>query len=464
MSKKCPKCLGIFDDNHGFCCNCGCRLVDDIESDGLLTLGDANAISGGVNINRSKNITSHDTHYHSTIVHERSRSESELKLDAINQLRSKAEEIVAERGRIDSIAMAQLRPFALKLGIDEESFKSIIKDVRANRNGCTSGLSSANARYLEQAKQAIQTNDFDTLSNLFPRIEAMATISMEEDVQYIYNQGLSILNPDKLITLHERSTDENYWRSFWTIISYIKIEKYTEAAKVLALFETERFDKPESDQNLLEAYFNFIKNDAEEAKEFLNEIVDNTSEQLKPFLHALETYIYKEENKSPEIAFYREHIFAESIKELSPKEVTEIAQTPKIAINKVWVDQADGKYLRINISWATYNIKDETIKLKAHISAKTGRKLDCEYFYHDQTYKLINDDHKFMTRLSIDVKDLYIGHTDKKDYEFRIVLETGEEGFEDCIYISNKMTFTIRYWFNFLLPSKIDIIKQNCLP
>lgn len=102
--------------------------------------------------------------------------------------------------------------------------------------------------------------------------------------------------------------------------------------------------------------------------------------------------------------------------------------------------------------------------MKAHISAKTGRKLDCEYFYHDQTYKLINDDHKFMTRLSIDVKDLYIGHTDKKDYEFRIVLETGEEGFEDCIYISNKMTFTIRYWFNFLLPSKIDIIKQNCLP
>ena len=71
---------------------------------------------------------------------------------------------MAERGRIDSVAMNQLRPLASQLGIDDETFKSIIKDVRSNRNGGTMGLGAADARYLQQALQAVQTNNMDALS------------------------------------------------------------------------------------------------------------------------------------------------------------------------------------------------------------------------------------------------------------------------------------------------------------
>ena len=62
MSKICPNCQEVFDDSHGFCSNCGSRLIDNVDMNPALNLGDANAISGGVNINQSKNITSHDTH------------------------------------------------------------------------------------------------------------------------------------------------------------------------------------------------------------------------------------------------------------------------------------------------------------------------------------------------------------------------------------------------------------------
>ena len=237
MSKICPNCLEIFDDNHGFCSSCGSRLIDNVESNPALNLGDANAISGGVNINQSKNITSHDTHFHSTTVHERTKSDSELKLDAANQLRAKAEEIMAERGRIDSMAMGQLRPLAAQLGIDDETFKTIIKDVRSNRNGCASGLSAANARYLQQAQQAILTNDMDGLSNLTHRLEAMAAISQDDNVQYLYYLTLSILYPIKSIEVYENQTDENYWRTFWAVISYIRTGTYAEATSVLALFD-----------------------------------------------------------------------------------------------------------------------------------------------------------------------------------------------------------------------------------
>lgn len=312
MSKKCPNCQEVFDDSHGFCSNCGSRLVDNIDVNPALNLGDANAISGGVSINQSKNITSHDTHYHTTTVQERSKSDSELKLDATNQLRAKAEEIMAERGRIDSVAMGQLRPLALQLGIDDETFKSIIKEVRSNRNGSASGLSAANARYLQQAQQAVQTNDMDGLSNLTPRLEAMAAISLDDNVQYLYYLSLSILYPIKSMEVYERQTDENYWRSFWAIISYIRTGKHADATKVLALFDPLRYEKSEEDQNLLEAYFNIMKEDKDGAQEFLDEILGEPTEQVKPLLRAVESTLYEEEPESLEVRFYMERMMSKS--------------------------------------------------------------------------------------------------------------------------------------------------------
>ena len=313
MSKICPNCQEVFDDNHGFCSNCGSRLIAMTEPPKTeINLGDANAISGGVNINQSKNITTHDTHYHSTTVQERSKSESELKLDANNQLRAKAEEIMAKRGRIDSIAMGQLRPLALQLGIDEETFKTIIKDVRSNRNGSASGLSAANARYLQQAQQAVQTNDMDALSNLTPRLEAMAAISQDDNVQYLYYLTLCLLYPLKSMEVYERQTDENYWRTFWAIISYIRTGKYAEATSLLALFDPLRYEKSEDDQNLLEAYFNIMKEDKDGAQEFLDEILGEPSVQVKPLLRAVESTLYEEDVESLEVRFYMERVLTKS--------------------------------------------------------------------------------------------------------------------------------------------------------
>ena len=312
MSKICPNCQEVFDDNHGFCSNCGSRLVENSNANPTLNLGDANAISGGVNINQSKNITSHDTHYHSTTIQERSKSDSELKLDATNQLRSKAEEIMSERGRIDSIAMGQLRPLATQLGIDDETFKMIIKDVRSNRNGSSIGLSPANARYLQQVQQAVQTNDMDGLSNLTPRLEAMAAVSQDDNVQYLYYLTLSLFYPIKSIEVYERQTDENYWRSFWAIVSYIRTGNHTEATKTLAQFDPLRYEKSEDDQNLLEAYFNTMKEDKDGAQEFLDEILGEPTEQVKPLLRAVETTLYEEEPESLEIRFYMERIMSKS--------------------------------------------------------------------------------------------------------------------------------------------------------
>ena len=329
MSKICPICKQVHDDDEVFCgYGCGVRLIPmDEEVNPALNLGDANAISGGVSINQSKNITSHDTHYHTTTVQERSKSESELKLDATNQLRAKAEEIMSERGRIDSVAMNQLRPLSKQLGIDEETFKSIIKDVRSNRNGAISGLSAANARYLQQAQQAVKTNDMDALSNLTPRLEAMAAISQDDNVQFMYYLTLSILYPIKSMEVYERQMDENYWRTFWAIISYIRTGKHAEATKVLALFDPLRYEKSEEDQNLLEAYFNIMKEDKDGAQEFLDEILGEPTEQVKPLLRAVESTQYEEEPESLEVRFFMERVMSKSDVVVKSQKKTETPAT-----------------------------------------------------------------------------------------------------------------------------------------
>ena len=316
MSKICPKCNELYDDNDMFCLNPECggaRLVPNKEgNDPALNLGDANAISGGININQSKNITSHDTHYHTTNVQERSKSESELKLEATNQLRAKAEDIMAERGRIDSVAMGQLRPLALQLGIDEETFKTIIKDVRSNRNGVASGLRAADARYLQQAQQAVQTNDMDGLSNLTHRLEAMAAISQDENVQYLYYLSYALQYPIKSMEVYERQTDENYWRTFWAIVSYIRTGKYAEADNVLPRFDPQRYEKSEEDRNLLEAYNLIMRDNKDGAQEFLDEILGEPTEQVKPLLRAVESKLYEEEPDSLEVRFYVERVMSTS--------------------------------------------------------------------------------------------------------------------------------------------------------
>lgn len=314
MSKICPKCNKEWPDEFTVCPMDQTVLVSDSPQSGGLNMdfGDANAISGGVNINQSKNISSHDTHYHSTIVQERVKSEGEIKLDAANELRAKAQAIMSERGRLDSTAMAELKPLGFKLGVDDDTFKSIIKEVRTNRVGASNGLNAANGRYLLQAQRAVQTNDMDALSNLTPRLEAMAAISQDDSVQYLYYMTLCILYPIKSMEVYEKQTDENYWRTFWAIVSYVRTGKYAEATKMLTQFEPMRYDKSEEDLNLLEAYFHIMQGEKDNAQEFLDEILDEPSSAIHVLLKAIEAKLYEEEPQNLEVRFYYERVMVKS--------------------------------------------------------------------------------------------------------------------------------------------------------
>lgn len=307
MRKICPSCQIEHESAKSFCPDCGTRLIYDPAAEStVLNLGDANAISGGVNINQSKNISSQDTHYHTTI-NERQKSENELALDAKNRLRERAMAIMEEKGRIEPISISQLRTYATGLGIEEDSFRSIIKEVRSSRSGMKEGLSSINARYIQQAVTAIQENDRKVFNELMPRLEAISNISAEDKVQYVYNMGLSLFDPQKLIKNYENRIDENYWRTFWTVVTYIRYGDNVKVSHLLANFDPLRYDKPEDDLNLLEAFFNLTRGKKEDARELLDEVF-GPSEFLQSFHMAIEKQAFEEETDTKETVFYGKNV------------------------------------------------------------------------------------------------------------------------------------------------------------
>ncbi len=301
MSKICPECKVKYEDTQSFCSACGSKLIDKLNNEGLGKLidisGDAAAVRADIKIDQSKTIV------------ERQKSEKEIELDALNQLRNKATEFMQQFGRIDSDAKRQLNSLARQLGIGMEELRQVIQEAMTNRDESDAGLSMANSRYLQQAQQALCNNDVKTFKGLMPRLEAMAAMSTDDNVQYLYHLLTAITSPTQSIQLYEKQTDENYWRTFWAIISHMRKGDYSTADGLLARLNPMRFEKTKDDQNVLEALSNLLKGDNDTAEQFLCEIFE-PSQQIMSLWRAIEAIIYKEEMEELETRFYLQHVLA----------------------------------------------------------------------------------------------------------------------------------------------------------
>ena len=58
----------------------------------------------------------------------------------------------------------------------------------------------------------------------------MASISQDDEVQYLFHMTMSLLHPLRSIEAYEQKVDENYWRSLWAIVSYVKTGNFSEAS------------------------------------------------------------------------------------------------------------------------------------------------------------------------------------------------------------------------------------------
>ena len=351
MSKICPNCQKVFDDEQAFCSQCGTRLVNQPEKPNpVLHLGDANAISGGININQSKNITSHDVHYHTT--QERTKTDKELEQERRSQYREAVAKLM-QNGTVTYEARAQLEDLKVRLGIDSGTAMQIENAVKGEQTVKTPGsaLSVIAKLALNNAIMAVETNHPQASSHI-RKLGPVCKTTENEQVQYYYYLLLAAFEPKQCIEAYERRMVDSYWQSFWTSLAYRKEGKEMEAEALLNEMPGQWPDRPEANVlvNACVGLFLESRGNLDQCRDtivdYLNQCDSEPSELLSDLFHALLHRVGMDEDSNSRFAFY-EDCFLTQAQKRSPECEAEMKEA-KIADNQADFETA----LRIWRKWA----------------------------------------------------------------------------------------------------------------
>jgi hypothetical protein len=281
-----------------------------------LHLGDANAISGGISINQSKNISSHDVHYHST--QERTKSDRELEQERRSQYREAVTKWM-RNGAVTVEARIRLDDLRISLGLSAEAAKQIENTVKSEQTVTTSGdtLSVIAKLALNNAIKAVETNHPQASDHL-KKLGPVCKTTVNEQVHYYYHLLLAAFEPQQCAEAYERRTVDSYWLSFWTSLAYRKQSMDMEAEAVLNEIPVLWPDRPETNVLVNACVGMLLSNqgDLEACRdtivEYLSQTTDEPSELLNDMFHALLHQVGMEEADNERFAFYVEQFFVGS--------------------------------------------------------------------------------------------------------------------------------------------------------
>ena len=301
----CPNCKTRKEGR--FCPDCGTQLIEEIEQSQLsavnLSLGDANAISGGVHVTNTTNIV------------ERTKTDNELLHDNekkfINQCKRCIEDFV-----ISNEELMELESLRLDLGITKERADELLESIRqlamkASIKAQLSGLGKIKAK---QFSDAILKNNKQLLEQMLGSIEALVLSNENEELRFKYYMVLAGLYPERCIEKYKSAANDEYWLCFWTYIAYVKINKMIEAEKLLCELEAKYLGYPSENAVLLAAGGVVISQGLDSIADYLDIIEGDYSPILQRYVDAL--YVIVDSNNSIEgCDFYLEYILPVSSQE-----------------------------------------------------------------------------------------------------------------------------------------------------
>lgn len=343
MSKICPICNKEWPDDFMACPIDGTGLISKPQqSEGFrLNLGDANAISGGVNMsdnhsvsNNTVNNTTSNVDSHNIITNNITNNTSTV--NNINLHRTESEvlhdreiefiKIVRDafvNGILDHDSANMLERERIHIGLDEERAKRIIESIRNEfLSSQQATLSPAQTFIVKQVIQYIKANQTENISRQIPRLEAIVKNTRNEEVQYLYYLSLAAVSPFKIIKEFESHSADNYWQTFWAYIAYTKQCMFKKAED--ALFKLSCYSQyPEENIILLSAVGAMRDFGSESALEFISSVKGEYSTFLEDYVIAIfyliepESISIDETNKSF-IEFYLKNLLQfEDIEEQS---------------------------------------------------------------------------------------------------------------------------------------------------
>ena len=290
----CPNCKQEYEGK--FCPECGTKLIEKPAMSGVsLNLGDANAISGGLHVSDSHDVSNVDNSVHnitnntSTVNNitnvAAQKTESEILQERKIEFMEAVKQVFAD-GILEQDEVMFLERERLRIGLDEVTAKRLIETARKTTNEVRQTLSPTQAFMLNQIKQVIKSNQIDQIKRLLPRLEAIAKSTLDEESHYLYGVTLAATDPQKLISEYEALTGDDYWQTYWAYIAFTKVGEFKKAEDILLVLP--RYTQySEENATLLTAVGAMREFGADTALDFLNTITGMYSNFLENFVLAL---------------------------------------------------------------------------------------------------------------------------------------------------------------------------------
>ena len=335
----CPNCKIEIDGK--FCFECGTRLIEKPSAGFNLNLGDANAISGGVNLQDSHDVHNIDNSINTTVNNTVNNitniagdiTETELLQERINQF-SEQVNIFLSDNELQHEDLLRLEELRIELGLDEATAKRLIENARiqVSASARQTSLNGPAATIMKIINNYFKENDIENIRLQIPKLAAFAKQINVDEVQYKYYVALAALDPEKLIALCEQDAlTDNYWRTYWSYIAYFKVGEMGTA--VNALIDLRRFKKyPEDNISLLQVAGMLNTFGEDEVRSILDTVKDSYSKELRLFARAIRIKLDSETDEGigaykKETVFYLENILKiESPEERAEREAIEKAE------------------------------------------------------------------------------------------------------------------------------------------
>ena len=380
MPKICqnPQCScynqGSFPDVLNECPVCKTPFTTPHNGGFSLNLGDANAISGGVNmsdnhsINTTSNVDSHNVITNNITQVEREKSPEEIKHERELAFREACLEVYSN-GIMTSEQKRKLEDLQYRLGLDESSASKILSEVAKRSERKSSSLSPVHQITFNNIKTAINSNRLDLVNRLLAQMKAMVQRYSVEEIQFTYYMLQAVLHPKDCVEEYESHREDKYWQSFWSSIAYRRIGNIEKSELLVADVGDKWIDTiPQENVFILATVNALIDNDSVSAKS----LYDNISGEHSPYLSNLTTCLYTilyHDVVSPEelkqwqkdIAFYSNNLFADIIaRNIEAKRLENKAEAKRIAEEKRMQEEAEAK------RFAEKKHKQEEYEAKRH--------------------------------------------------------------------------------------------------
>lgn len=308
-NKECNK---TWPDDFNLCPVCGGELVvEQPQPSDTISMGDGNAINGGINISKdfsrkddhsvtnsnntsdcynTTNSNNHTTNFSSKHIYngnytkiEREKTAEEILIERKQNFRKCCKKVLDDGllTREDRIWLEEQRSY---YGLSAEIADHILNEVSSTHQRSVMSMGTVQRIQFNNFKRAVEGNCVENVKKYLPQIGVIAEKFQEEELQFLYHLALAALYPQECVDKYINRQEDKYWLTFWVYVALHKLGDISNAEN--ALIDLGKWQGLMPDENIviLGAIGALMENDKFTADELFSHAI---SGECSPLLNNL---------------------------------------------------------------------------------------------------------------------------------------------------------------------------------